>query len=226
MSESSEAALFLRSVYIRVLDEYFPEATFFKPTGDGLLIILDYDDDNLQKVVRTAVQASIRLVDNFPEITAGDPMVNFDTPDEIGIGIARGAATSLISGRKTLDYSGRPLNMAARLMDVARPSGVVFSANLGYDLLDEDTSKQFEEDEAYVKGLAEEVPTKVYYLRGRTVIPEPNRHPLKRQKRKTEPLEKLLSEKHRSAGYFAISSAPNHPTRKTYRYTLVIGRSW
>src|SRR5918996_3324855 len=113
MSESSEAAIFLRSTYTKILDDYFSTASFFKPTGDGLLIILDYDDANLRKVVQTAVQTSIRLIEDFPNICAGDPMVNFETPDKLGIGIARGAATSLISDGKTLDYSGRPLNLAA-----------------------------------------------------------------------------------------------------------------
>jgi class 3 adenylate cyclase len=154
MSESSEAALFLRSAYTRILDEYFPTAAFFKPTGDGLMIILDYDDDNLQDVVQGAVQASIRLVDEFPDITSGDPMVNFETPGELGIGIARGAATSLISEGKYLDYSGRPLNLAARLMDLARPSGVVFSANFGYELLDEAAAKAIQARSSLRKGIS------------------------------------------------------------------------
>jgi hypothetical protein len=210
MSESSEAAIFLRSTYTKILDDYFSTASFFKPTGDGLLIILDYDDANLRKVVQTAVQTSIRLIEDFPNICAGDPMVNFETPDKLGIGIARGAATSLISDGKTLDYSGRPLNLAARLMDLARPCGVVFSANLGFDLLDEDTSKNFEEDEVYVKGLAEEKPTKVYYLKGKTIIQESNRHPLNRWARKTEPRETMTFKeaKRRSRYLFPIGAEP------------------
>jgi class 3 adenylate cyclase len=210
MSESSEAAIFLRSIYTKILDEYFPMATFFKPTGDGLMIVIDYDEDNLMDVVRTAVQRSVDLAEDFPDICAGDPMVNFETPDELGIGLARGAATSLISDGKTLDYSGRPLNLAARLMDLARPSGVIFSANLGYELLDEALSTKFEEDEVYVKGLAEDKPTKVYYLSGRTTIPEVNRHPLNRLIRRTEPEQEMtLQEAKRRAKYLSrLSSEP------------------
>ena len=42
MAESSEAAVFLRSVYITILDTYFPNADFFKLTGDGMLIITEH----------------------------------------------------------------------------------------------------------------------------------------------------------------------------------------
>ena len=87
LAESSEAALFLRSIYIKILDDYFPSATFFKPTGDGLLIILDYDENNLVDIVNLAVRSSLELVRNFADLTLHDPMVNFDVPNPVGIGL-------------------------------------------------------------------------------------------------------------------------------------------
>src|SRR6202021_3392180 len=80
IAESSEAALFLRSIYVRILDEYFPNASFFKPTGDGLLVILDYDETDLADIVNGAVDSSIKLVEQFASLTADDPMGNFNFP--------------------------------------------------------------------------------------------------------------------------------------------------
>ena len=57
------------------------------------------------------------------------------------IGISRGTVCRLVSKGKTLDYSGRVVNLASRLMDDARPSGVVFDASVGIDLLSEEQAK-------------------------------------------------------------------------------------
>jgi hypothetical protein len=118
-------------------------------------------------------------------------MINFDVPSELGIGLSRGSATSLTAGKKVLDYSGRPLNLASRLMDLARPSGVVFDSRFGFNLLDPEMKKRFREDSAYVKGLAESRPMAVYCLDGYTEIPESNKHPLDGFVRHYEPVEKI-----------------------------------
>jgi class 3 adenylate cyclase len=178
IAESSETALFLRSAYERILDDYFPSASFFKPTGDGLMVILDYDAENLTTVVNGAVSSSLKLVKDFPTITANDPMINFPVPEKLGIGIARGAATALISGDQVLDYSGRSLNIAARLMDLARPHGVVVSETLGIKLLDEEYREQLNQELVYIKGIADEEPIAVYTMFGWVDIPAMNRKPL------------------------------------------------
>lgn len=156
------------------------------PTGDGLLVILDYEEATLTAVVRNAVETSVRLVEAFPMICEDDPMVNFDVPRELGIGLSRGAATRLTSGDVTLDYSGRPLNLASRLMDVARPSGVVFSDALGLDLIDEALASRFKSEDVYIKGLAEDAPMGVHYLAERTVISDAYRRPLHRTRQHAE----------------------------------------
>ena len=178
MAESSESAVFLKSAYTRILDEYFDRASFFKPTGDGLLVVLDYDEGTLTEVVNQAVKVSIQLVDAFPTICADDPMVNFDVPGALGIGLSRGAATRLRSGDATLDYSGRPLNLAARLMDLARPSGVVFSDSLGVELLEPQIAAKFANDDVYIKGLAEDLPMRVHYSADRTVLSDASKRPI------------------------------------------------
>jgi len=50
--ESPDAAMFIKRVYIKLIDEYFADLSFFKPTGDGLLLIIPYNERNLQEVVR------------------------------------------------------------------------------------------------------------------------------------------------------------------------------
>lgn len=134
--ESVEAAVFLRRVYIKMLEEYYPNATFFKLTGDGLLMVFSYADDNsLKAVVASVFESSFRLVDDFGTLTASDPMVNFEVPDRVGLGIARGAASRIYAGKKTLDYSGRVLNLASRLMNLARPTGIVVDGAFDATLL-------------------------------------------------------------------------------------------
>lgn len=191
IAESTDTAEFLKSAYTQILDDYFSHADFFKPTGDGLLILTEYNRDGLTDAVRTAVATSAKLVEDFPTMCDDDPMVNFDVPTKLGIGLARGSATSLTSEGKVLDFSGRPLNLAARLMDLARPSGVVFDESFGHDLLTEDMQARFSKDDAYVKGLAETRPLVVYSLDGYTEIPEFNKRSMDQYERYTEKTEKL-----------------------------------
>jgi len=177
MAESSEAAVFLRNVYVQILSEYFPDAAFFKPTGDGLMIILHYDEESLETVVNGAVESALRLVDDFAGLCSDDPMVNFDVPGDLGVGIARGAATRLESDGLVLDYSGRALNLAARLMDIARPRGVVFNESLGVALLKGDTSDRFSKDGVYVRGISEDQPMSVFVSTGQVSVSDRYRQP-------------------------------------------------
>lgn len=178
-SESSEAAVYLRRMYARVLDDFFPDADFFKPTGDGLLVILGYGQDTLAARVQVALERSLRLVDVFPALTAADPMINFPVPQRVGVGLARGAVTCLSSGRKVLDYSGRPLNLAARLMDLSRPMGVTFDDSFIAGLtLPDDLLARFQAEEVYIKGLAEDEPMTVHITRDWSEVPETHRRPM------------------------------------------------
>lgn len=98
----------------------------------------------------------------------------------------------LKSGDKVLDYTGRPLNLAARLMDFARPSGVVLAGNAGTALLSDTTQKRFRPDAVYIDGIAEETPLDILYLADRTVIPDHRKLPIAAPVRVTERTEKVL----------------------------------
>jgi class 3 adenylate cyclase len=177
VAESSDAADFLKSVYVKILDSYFKEPDFFKLTGDGLMIIRRFDDSSLKETVKKVVEDSLRLVNDFDGICADDDMINFEVPGGLGIGIARGAATALVSQDKILDYSGRPLNLAARLMDLARPHGVIFDRTLKYSMLPKDLQDKFVEQEVFVRGIADNEPVIAYHTKG-VEVPETNLAPL------------------------------------------------
>jgi class 3 adenylate cyclase len=158
--ESFDAALYLRSVYSRILGEYFPDADFFKPTGDGLLLIHVLPDDTTEvpTLINAVVSRCAALVDDFGLITKDDYMVSPPVPKYLGVGIARGPATRLVSGTQVLDYTGRCLNLAARLMDKARPSGLVFGDDHAARLLTDEVRALFRADAVCVRGIAEQAP--------------------------------------------------------------------
>lgn len=101
--ESSETAIFIKKVYKKLIDEYFPNASFFKPTGDGLLIILPYIEENLKEVVTNTIKSCLKILVDFGSFCTNDPMINFGVPGRVGIGLSRGAACRLISENKILD---------------------------------------------------------------------------------------------------------------------------
>jgi len=169
--ESPNVGRFVVRVYQEILNKYFPAPSYFKTTGDGMLIIYSYDGPEYELLLNNVVSASCALVSMFPNFFRSDPIINFAVPTEIGIGISRGPACELVSEGKTIDYSGRILNLAARLMNMARPLGVVFDASLGYGFLEENQRKQFEKKNVFVRGISEDKPIEVYSTKHFTEIP-------------------------------------------------------
>jgi class 3 adenylate cyclase len=180
--ESPNTAMYVKRVYVRLIDEYFDYASFFKPTGDGLLVIIKYKESDLQKIVRKTIDSCVKVVGDFDSFCANDPMINFNVPERIGIGIARGTACRLVSGNVILDYSGRVLNLASRLMDIARPSGIVFDSNFGIELLSDEQIKLFDRDSIYLRGISEEETLDIFYSKKWTEIQVINKQPLTKVK--------------------------------------------
>jgi len=177
--ESADAAMFIKTVHLKLIENYFPYASFFKPTGDGLLLAISYDERSLKRVVRKTIDTCLRVSKEFCTFRENVPMINFKTPDNIGIGLSRGPACRLFSGDKTLDYLGRVLNLASRLMDAARPSGIVFNEGLGVSLLTAEQAALFDTDEIYVKGIAETEPLRIWYTKDLTKISLLYKQPLR-----------------------------------------------
>src|SRR5208337_2092754 len=89
--ESLNVANFIKRVYIKIIDDYFPHASFYKPTGDGLLIAIPYTAETLKDAVDNTMINCLKLIENFGKLQEGDEMINFPTPDKLGIGISRGS---------------------------------------------------------------------------------------------------------------------------------------
>ena len=180
--ESPDTAMFIRKVYMRLIDNYFPNASFFKPTGDGLLITLPYTEKDLQDIAENTINTCLKVLKEFGTFCANDPMINFEVPRKVGIGLSRGTACRLVSKNKILDYSGRVLNLASRLMDFARPSGIVFDSEFGIELLSDKQIELFAKDSIYTKGIAEREPIDIYYTKDLTRIPLLSKQPIDRIK--------------------------------------------
>jgi class 3 adenylate cyclase len=219
VADSSEAAIFLRRVCVRILDDFFPEHDFFKLTGDGLLILRRFDHETIDRVLGESLNSALQLVPEFPSLTKGDPMVNFATPANVGVGMARGAATALVSKSKILDYSGRPLNLATRLLDVARPSGVVFDHTLGPELLAADLIAQFQSADVYLRSIAEMTPERVYHTTDVEVEPR-HLQPISKVEWHVEPTETLTRKQlaERTNFRHQLSQVPSDPNQVEVRF--------
>jgi class 3 adenylate cyclase len=176
--DSVLALLYMRKVFEKLTADYFKKASFFKSTGDGLLLVVPWEDHNLELVVAEVVADSFRLMREFPNLCANDPAINFPVPDRLGIGLSRGSASLLRTRRTILDYSGRPLNLASRLMEVARPAGIVADDAFGIDLLPADLRARFTPDEVYIHGVAEREPFAILYSNEYTTIGAELRRPI------------------------------------------------
>lgn len=175
-TDSVDVALFISKLYLEAVRRFrdFDSEVFFKTTGDGLMICVPYSEDILAERFSSTISAALEFHSDFGELFAKSQVVNFSVPERIGIGISRGAACALLhsegdesdgvtKGRKPviLDYSGHKLNLAARLQDSARPSGVVFEARKNLELLPQELQERFETVSLYVRSLAERAPLDV-----------------------------------------------------------------
>lgn len=51
--------IYISKVYERVLTDFYPEATFFKPTGDGLMIIEELPRDEAGHIIARSVGSAL-----------------------------------------------------------------------------------------------------------------------------------------------------------------------
>jgi class 3 adenylate cyclase len=207
--ESSETAIFLKKVYKKLITDYFTDASFFKPTGDGLLVIIKYTEGSLKECVTNSISTCLSAIKDFDSLLKDDPMINFEVPNKIGIGLSRGAACSLVADGRILDYSGRVINLASRLMDLARPSGIIFDEKFGIDLLPAEISELFTKEEVYFKGIAEREPVVIYYTHDYSMILEINRQPI--EKTKWQILNKRKNLKEIKLSKLFIHRLPSEP---------------
>jgi len=163
-NESANVVLFIREIYRKLIDHYFQDAPFIKTTGDGLLVVIPHANENLQETAGDALQACLKAHDAFSSLCADQGMINFSVPRKIGIGLSRGAVSRIVADGGTLDYSGRVLNLASRLMNLARPGGIVFDAEYLTGISSPpELEATFSKTKVWLWGLAERDPIEVYY---------------------------------------------------------------
>jgi len=183
--DSLDVATYIKKVYLKIMDDYFSNASFYKPTGDGLLIIIPYTEESLKEVINNTIRNCLDLLQNFSDLCKDEPMINFETPSKIGMGLARGSACCISSGKKILDYSGKVLNLASRLMDMARPSGIILDSSFGLELLADENKAFFVSDTVYIRGIAEEEAINIHYTKAHTLISDIYKKPIKEPKWET-----------------------------------------
>lgn len=177
--ESRETILYLTKIYPQLIDRYFDDDWFFKPTGDGLLLVRPFEEPELAGLIAKTVRDSFDIVESFANLCDNDPMVYFETPSDVGIGLAQGAASRLTATNPsnpdeelTLDYSGRVLNLASRLMELARPRGVVIDSSFGSGLIPEDLADRLRQETGYIRGVSPEDEVEISFDPNLTQIPK------------------------------------------------------
>lgn len=188
-NESPNIAIYVKKLFLKVLQDYFSEATYAKPTGDGLLIIYPYDEGSLATVADKVVGSSLRCVEDFHALCLNEPMLNFSLPQNVGFGISRGLACCLYEGKTIIDYSGHILNLAARLNGVARPAGVVIDGSFLNSGLDQEFLASFERDHVYLKGVADESSVEILYQKHKVKVTDGYRKSLASTKWEEEKIE-------------------------------------
>lgn len=218
--ESPDTAIFIKKVYTKLIDSYFNFASFYKSAGDGLLLTIPYVEDNLKEMAEKTVSSCIDCHNEFGSICSGDPMINFAVPDKIGIGIARGNACCLVSGDTTIDYSGRLLNLTARLSSIARPSGIIIDGRFGINLLSKEIRKGFKKRNVYLDGIAEYEPITVYVTEKFTVIPKHNTKQIARETWRRVVEEKRFKNIEKFGGEFRHFLETEATSEKDIRVTV------
>lgn len=209
--ESPDTAMYVKRVYTTLIEKYFPNASFFKPTGDGLMLIVPFGESNLADVSGKVIKSALECIADFASICNADPMINFSVPSNIGFGIARGTACRLHAEEKTLDYSGRLLNLAARLTSLARPNGLVLDGDFKEVMIPQSERARFKQSTVYLRGISEVSPRVVFLLDTVTELPKENTAPLRESIWKTTEFKTTLADLKKLTPIYILklSSAPD-----------------
>lgn len=217
--ESSQTTLYLAKIYRKLIDVYFPNDWFFKPTGDGLLLVRAFVEAELAELVKDTVNNCFAIVDNFGELCHDDPMINYGVPDNVGIGLAQGAASRLVAygpdGEElTLDYSGRVLNLSSKLMELARPRGVVIDSGFGAGLLPKEAVDRLDAKTGYIRGVSPDDELRVLFDPAMTqIVPSFERRPDEPVWGNVNETWKLREmERYQMARTFSLASKLNDPS--------------
>ncbi len=157
-ADSVEVAWYLKRTYKHILETYFKDAKFCKPTGDGLIICYHAPEKQLSLLANTLSKKVFEMINTFPKTFINDPIITFDVPTNLGVAMTRGVGCELRSGKQIIDFSAKHINLASRLQDYARPKGVILDHSF-LSLLESD--HPYIVKEVYIEGFSEDFPTKI-----------------------------------------------------------------
>ena len=105
--------------------------------GDGFMFVWEASRDQTPACQAARVaKLGCNLVQQYPSWAAQNPELWRGVPSALGVGVDVGPAMRLTFENGSEDYIGAPLNMAAKMQDLARPcGGVVVRADIwnGFD---------------------------------------------------------------------------------------------
>lgn len=182
--EAPDIAMFCKRFFVKLLEEYFVDADFAKSTGDGMLLLFKYSEDNLHELADQVLTNCMKVVRDFPSMMKNDSMINYAVPDAVGFGIVRGTAFCLYSDHEVVDYSGQILNLASRLNEFARPQGIVVDGSFMMSVIPEQLRGSFYSQMVFIKGISDELPREVFCSND-VVIPVEAKLPEKRSELRT-----------------------------------------
>jgi class 3 adenylate cyclase len=168
--DSADVATYVSKLYLRLIELFggISEEFFFKPTGDGLLMVFPFEESELKRTFSAVVARAVSCHAGLSKLLKDVPVINFPVPNEIGFGVTRGSACAILSGRASktivLDYSGHKLNLAARLQDLARPSGVVIEGSPDIHMLPKRLRERLRSKAVYIRSVAESSPATIWAL--------------------------------------------------------------
>lgn len=160
--EAPDIAMFSKRFFVKLLEEYFVDADFAKSTGDGMLLLFKYSENNLHELAELVLTNCMKVVRDFPTMMENDSMINYTVPDSLGFGVSRGTAFCLYSDHEVVDYSGQTLNLASRLNEFAHPQGIVVDGSFMMSVIPEQMRESFYSEMVYVRGISEERPREVF----------------------------------------------------------------
>lgn len=111
--------------------------------GDGFMYVWKVPNKSVADSFSAIVKLADDLKNGYQAWRQEEKFKRMKTPGGIGFGVDVGHARRLTFENGSDDYLGEPVNMAAKMQDLARPcGGVVIQAKL-YDLLADDLRSKF-----------------------------------------------------------------------------------
>lgn len=120
--------------------------TFVKFLGDGFMYVWEVQKDTLAARANAVAELACDLSHKYPAWVKREgvkQVLPWKAPDGLGFGVDASHAIRLTFENGSEDYMGSPVSMAAKMQNMARPTGVVVQERMWRDILDEKIADRF-----------------------------------------------------------------------------------